>query len=1608
MSSKREKECYGNLTMAPSRSKSKTLPSEGPKTRSKFKDSKKPAPTKGSRNVGSESAPKKKKKAPKPDDEWSTDESDLLYEQYTVDGRKFKRKIKYYEEFGIEDEIKEMKDTTFKKERYTVVPVVSNKFKRLRSRNVDICVACDESGEDLLTCVRCPASFHALCISGFLPLKKFAHEPWMCRRCKYEANVMAKPRRMPKVLPFNEDDRYILMLEEAFKKESADADMSLDQALDMIADLTNPRVFTLQKELLDSLVDMPYMEHIPRKTECDLESFCYNCKRHPTAELPAIQCDYCPSVWHLHCLERPMTTVLNEFWMCPLHGEVAIDRFALDSNGISKRMFYWDRCRSSIKTDKLLGNFMEKIEDFYDLEENAEQTCDVPPCIDDGHLITLKEAEELSSIKHYNYDVPRLLPGSFNSSFTQIFEQAAQFLETNSTLSDTQEELLKYARDIAFSCMTVEKFVKLPAKRMFFEPFLDISPIHGQQLIRRPYEDYSNKFGAVTSEDLRPFSTFFSSKGGSKSLNGLSYISVSELYYPLAPQDEISSDILAVFEIRDHYLFLLMEKLPESFPKPVKHQAEVDDSFTLKSAMARSYALSENLKQSRLTIHEFGNLFDGQFALPIKKYGKNIYYANFYTNGQDVILRYRKMVDGRYPRFSRSKFKNLPDNYTEVYKIEELEKKSSIQEKEKPVNEPPMKCDEILSECQNLLEENGFEQDCTSQAIKLLKLLGYGFRRKNGQISMYSRKKSKAKKESMLDRIMELLEKLKDGSDESVEQMLPVQDINETEGITTDVHREASIMNEEIPCLDTTLAEDETNNNVVDDIPTFEETSPPINETSPRIINEGLEKELEESEESQSASLERKPNKYNFGTVRTDGDVCEEVVLLSLVAEDKININEINFDAIDFDALIPPKIEPDEVDKDVKDYLVETPEFRRYLRKANAEFACIRKIVAQLKKSLGIECEEGTTVVRKTKRKKSLALSGKRAPPKPKDQEYEGKTSKELISLLFEARRRYSDLIEEHRREGLQKAQNREEKQGSPVTGLFLQDFIAGQRLTRGRVSTLNECGVVKAVYDLSLSPPPEKKSKEKPKKKRGPKPKLAPVVESKPEVTATPQIEVPNRPSNLPEIVPGSSTLSRSCISPAKPLRKTVKKKVQISSTTTTITIENNKVVKEKPKKEEKMKKPEFHIQHDEKDSNKYYVKVSVGKGKHARYEVQFMGGSNETGNESKDDEDGTCHLNLVPNISEKKINEFIENISVPKNKNKISLSKEFQKKTMPPMKKTKKSKSKFRRKAKQKGLVTKDVSPVIPVKQQEFDFETLLKLDCRKVGDYVYLMYKSAEKWITLCRIPVFREYFAFPVSSDVRELLDNKEIRSGLAGDRNDAVYSEIIDSVVDYERKLCVDKKWQKNYGLTEFAENILDSNSTAEYTLDKRFLDPRMPVIGALILTSPRHSFATIPLYYPVTTFGRTKESMIELSLLSNTCHAFALRHATIFYNKNNCQFHLRAETNYPTVVDGVAYGGNPFCHSDICECTKRFKKEIPSSRGILRAQLSDNCQIQMGCLAFSVILLPAEQIWAEVPGSRPDIVNTDSQIVPRNINDCPEYDSNETDTSESSSSEVGF
>lgn len=181
-----------------------------------------------------------------------------------------------------------------------------------------------EPGEDLIICARCPNSFHPSCMTVPTTSRKSSSEPWICLRCTYENNDLNLPRRLPKVLPFSEESRFNSVLDETLKKEAAEGNVSFERALEVYGNLSNPRTFSLPRELLDELVDMPFMEHIPRKVLCQSDAVCFVCKENHTEKNPCIQCDYCPAAFHLHCQNIPMTAILNEFWMCPLHAEIAI------------------------------------------------------------------------------------------------------------------------------------------------------------------------------------------------------------------------------------------------------------------------------------------------------------------------------------------------------------------------------------------------------------------------------------------------------------------------------------------------------------------------------------------------------------------------------------------------------------------------------------------------------------------------------------------------------------------------------------------------------------------------------------------------------------------------------------------------------------------------------------------------------------------------------------------------------------------------------------------------------------------------------------------------------------------------------------------------------------------------------------------------------------------------------------------------------------------------------------------------------------------------------------------------------------------------------------
>ena len=68
------------------------------------------------------------------------------------------------------------------------------------------------------------------------------------------------------------------MAEETFKKVPED-EISIAQAFDTLVGLANPKGFAVPKDVLDRLVDMPYMEHIPRTMPCAPDSVCYSCKK---------------------------------------------------------------------------------------------------------------------------------------------------------------------------------------------------------------------------------------------------------------------------------------------------------------------------------------------------------------------------------------------------------------------------------------------------------------------------------------------------------------------------------------------------------------------------------------------------------------------------------------------------------------------------------------------------------------------------------------------------------------------------------------------------------------------------------------------------------------------------------------------------------------------------------------------------------------------------------------------------------------------------------------------------------------------------------------------------------------------------------------------------------------------------------------------------------------------------------------------------------------------------------------------------------------------------------------------------------------------------------
>merc|ERR1712226_1262800 len=238
-----------------------------------------------------------------------------------------------------------------------------------KSHNHDSCDACGEGG-DIICCDTCPASFHFACHSPPLEEEDLPMGEWTCLRCyvREQARLKAIVSGAPWPLPENVSAVDLLKAAnddvkktggsngngangnsskatkrqlEAVAKAEKDKKIQIYKlkydkyltikpetnspfdSLIAAAQVMNAEQFKLPNEM-DPKEELPFSwKWADDKADQDDHGpkFCYVCRK-ANRGMPAIACDYCSSIFHLDCLDPPLSEIpRQERWMCPLHVE---------------------------------------------------------------------------------------------------------------------------------------------------------------------------------------------------------------------------------------------------------------------------------------------------------------------------------------------------------------------------------------------------------------------------------------------------------------------------------------------------------------------------------------------------------------------------------------------------------------------------------------------------------------------------------------------------------------------------------------------------------------------------------------------------------------------------------------------------------------------------------------------------------------------------------------------------------------------------------------------------------------------------------------------------------------------------------------------------------------------------------------------------------------------------------------------------------------------------------------------------------------------------------------------------------------------------------------
>ncbi|XP_033748220.1 PHD finger protein 12-like [Pecten maximus] len=260
-----------------------------------------------------------------------------------------------------------------------------------RAVNHDCCDSCKEGG-DLLCCDRCPAAFHLQCHDPPLEEDDIPPGEWICHRCRVapipdskdddaastkssssSTNGRLGPGRPPKIQslpmaptlpPFEEMD---------FDKDDLQNPL---RTLAKAAKLMNPVQFELPKDIACT-TSLPGSSKrkwwgrdrsSQKKLAHELDNgmvplpakVCFYCSRSCRVG-PLLQCDFCPLVYHMDCLNPPLTSLPTGRWMCSNHPEHVSDQKLLQTVSLSERVKLWDSFSGHINQHSIKVNFLNKI-----------------------------------------------------------------------------------------------------------------------------------------------------------------------------------------------------------------------------------------------------------------------------------------------------------------------------------------------------------------------------------------------------------------------------------------------------------------------------------------------------------------------------------------------------------------------------------------------------------------------------------------------------------------------------------------------------------------------------------------------------------------------------------------------------------------------------------------------------------------------------------------------------------------------------------------------------------------------------------------------------------------------------------------------------------------------------------------------------------------------------------------------------------------------------------------------------------------------------------------------------------------------------------------------